>query len=92
MNKEMKNMAYYKAKAGIDLTKKPVGPIAEKIEPKKETYKVPTDYHDEYRKGKKDKEFDTRKINPGYEDPVKIQALHREGLTPGSQTFMKRKK
>ena len=30
MNKEMKNTAYYKAKAGIDLTKKPVGPIAEK--------------------------------------------------------------
>ena len=84
MNKEMKNMAYYKAKAGIDLTKKPVGPIAEKIEPKKETYKVPTNYDDEG--------FDTRKIDPGFEDPLKIQKLQREGLTPGSQKFMKRKK
>ena len=26
--KEMKNMAYWKSKAGIDLTKKPVGPRA----------------------------------------------------------------
>ena len=90
--KEMKNMAYWKSKAGIDLTKKPVGPRAEKIEPKKETYKVPTDYQDEYRKGKKGKGFDTRKIFPGYEDPIKIQALQREGLIPGSQTFIKRKK
>ena len=72
-----------------DLTKKPVGPKAKKKEPKKETYKAPTDYHDEYRKGKKGKGFDTRKINPSYEDPLKIQALHREGLTPGSQKMSK---
>ena len=66
------------------LTKTPVGPRAEKIEPKKETYKVPTDFDDEG--------FDTRKINPGYEDPIKIQHLHTKGLTPGSQEFVKKVK
>tara|TARA_R100000231_G_scaffold2166_6_gene3815 strand:+ start:257 stop:496 length:240 start_codon:yes stop_codon:yes gene_type:complete len=68
----------------FDLTKKKVGPVAEKIELKEETYKVPTNYDDEG--------FDTRKIDPGFEDPLKIQKLQREGLTPGSQKFMKRKK
>ena len=67
-----------------DLTKKPVGPRAKKKEPKKETYKVPTDYDDEG--------FDTRKITPGYEEPIKIQDLHRKGLTPGSQKFRKKAK
>ena len=30
-------------------------------------------------------------IIPGYEDPIKIQKLQREGLVPGSQKFMKKK-
>jgi hypothetical protein len=32
------------------------------------------------------------KITPGYEDPAKIQKLQREGMIPGSQTFIKKKK
>ena len=60
-----------------DLTKKPVGPRAKKKEPKKETNKLQTDNDDEG--------YDTRKIRPGYEEPIKIQDLHRKGLTPGSQ-------
>ena len=31
-------------------------------------------------------------LAPGFEDPIKIQKLQKEGLTPGSQKFMKRKK
>ena len=31
-------------------------------------------------------------ISPGFEDPIKIQKLQRKGLTPGSQTFIKKKK
>ena len=69
MSKEMKNTANYKAKAGIDLTKKPVGPRA--------TVK-PIDHN--------------VPLSPGYEDPIKIQKLQREGLIPGSQKFIKRKK
>jgi hypothetical protein len=70
--KEMKNMAYWKSKAGIDLTKKPVGPRAT---PKPST-EVAGDVD----------------LSPGYEDPIKIQKLQREALTPGSQKFIKRKK
>ena len=58
---------------------------AKKKEPKKESYKVPTDY-----KGAEG--FDTRKIDPGFEDPVKIQELQRRGITPDSQKFGKKKK
>jgi hypothetical protein len=29
-------------------------------------------------------------IDPGYEDPIKIQKVQREGITPDSQNFMKR--
>ena len=29
------------------------------------------------------------KITPGFEDPIKIQRLQREGLVPGSQNFIK---
>ena len=72
MNKEMKNTAYYKAKAGIDLTKKPTGPRAT---PKPSTEAA----------GDVD-------LSPSYEDPIKIQKVQREGLVPGSQKFMKRKK
>ena len=89
---KFKDLGSSPAKEKVDLTKKKVGPVAEKKEQKKETYKVPTDFHQDYRKGKKEKGFDTRRIVPNYEDPIKIQALHREGLTPGSQEFMKRKK
>jgi|TARA_R100000081_G_C4768653_1_gene144231 hypothetical protein len=69
--KEMKNMAYWKSKAGINLTKKPVGPVADK---------------------KEIKDNDSTPLSPGYEDPIKIQKLQREGLIPGSQTFIKKKK
>ena len=31
-------------------------------------------------------------LDPGFEDPVKIQKLQREGLIPGSQNFVKKKK
>ena len=70
--KEMKNMAYWKSKAGIDLTKKPTGPRAT---PKPSTEAA----------GDVD-------LSPSYEDPIKIQKVQREGLVPGSQKFMKRKK
>ena len=70
--KEMKNMAYWKSKAGIDLTKKPVGPRATKKKVKKEEDSVP--------------------LSPGFEDPIKIQKLQREGMIPGSQKFIKNKK
>ena len=31
------------------------------------------------------------KLDPGFEDPIKIQKLQREGLIPGSQKFGKKK-
>ena len=65
--KEMKNMAYWKSKVGINLTKKPVGPRAEK-----------KDLHNE-----------AAILTEG---PEKIQTLREKGLTPGSQTFIKKKK
>ena len=58
---------------------------AEKKEPKKESYKVPTNYGGY-------EGFDTRKIDPGFEDPLKIQELQRRGITPDSQKFGKNKK
>ena len=67
-----------------NLTKKPVGPVAEKKKIKEEKPKVPTNYDGEG--------FDTRKINPGFEDPLKIQDLQRKGLTPDSQKFSKKAK
>ena len=67
------------------LTKTPAGPTADKKVIKPKEYKVPTDY--EGAEG-----FDTRKITPGYEDPIKIQKLQREGLTPDSQKFYKKAK
>ena len=67
-----------------NLTKKPVGPVAEKKKVKEEEPKVPTNYDG--------KGFDTRKINPGFEDPLKIQKLQRKGLTPDSQKFSEKAK
>ena len=67
-----------------NLTKKPVGPIASEKEVKEEKPKVPTNYDGEG--------FDTRKIDPGFEDPLKIQKLQRMGLTPDSQKFSKKAK
>jgi hypothetical protein len=32
------------------------------------------------------------KLDPGYEDPIKIQKVQREGLVPGSQGFNKKAK
>ena len=37
-------------------------------------------------------DWDHDKIIPGFEDPAKIQKLQREGMIPGSQTFIKKKK
>ena len=39
---------------------------------------------------KKDKKTDVP-LSPGFEDPVKIQKIQREGLVPGSQKFVKKK-
>tara|TARA_R100000458_G_scaffold48505_1_gene47594 strand:- start:260 stop:571 length:312 start_codon:yes stop_codon:yes gene_type:complete len=41
---------------------------------------------------KKVKGNDNVPLSPGYEDPIKIQKLQREGLTPGSQKFVKKAK
>jgi len=38
------------------------------------------------------KEDDNVPLSPGYEDPVKIQKVQREGLTPGSQGFVEKVK
>tara|TARA_R110002012_G_scaffold125601_3_gene277229 strand:+ start:1405 stop:1935 length:531 start_codon:yes stop_codon:yes gene_type:complete len=38
---------------------------------------------------KKVKEDDSVPLSPGYEDPIKIQKIQREGLTPNSQKFSK---
>ena len=38
---------------------------------------------------KKIKENNNVPLSPGYEDPVKIQKVQREGLTPNSQKFSK---
>ena len=67
---KMKGMDFGNKK--VDLTKKPVGPIAT---PKPST-EVAGDVD----------------LSPGYEDSIKIQKVQREGLVPGSQKFMKRKK
>ena len=32
------------------------------------------------------------KLDPGFEDPIKIQRVQREGLTPGSQKCIKKAK
>jgi len=67
-----------------NLTKKPVGPVAGKKKIKEEEHKVPTNYDGEG--------FDTREINPGFEDPLKIQKVQKEGLTPNSKKFSKKAK
>ena len=58
------------------LTKTPVGPRATKKKVKKE----------------QGLEGSNIPLSPGYEDPIKIQKLQREGLTPGSQKFRKKAK
>ena len=67
---KMKGMDFGNKK--VDLTKKPVGPIAT---PKPST-EVAGDVD----------------LDPGFEDPIKIQKDQREGIVPGSQTFTKKKK
>ncbi len=59
-----------------NLTKKPVGPVAEKIEVKKGQGLEGSDIP----------------LSPGFEDPIKIQKVQREGLTPNSQKFSKKAK
>ena len=44
------------------------------------------------KKKKVKKEEDNVPLSPGFEDPIKIQKLQREGLVPGSQKFIKKKK
>jgi len=44
------------------------------------------------KKKKVKKQEDNVPLSPGFEDPIKIQKLQREGLVPGSQTFIKKKK
>ena len=39
---------------------------------------------------KKEIKDDNVPLSPGFEDPIKIQKLQREGLTPGSQKFIKK--
>ena len=51
----------------------------------KPPYKKPVGPIAEKKKVKK--EEDNVPLSPGYEDPIKIQKLQREGLTPGSQKF-----
>tara|TARA_R110000737_G_scaffold334299_1_gene352466 strand:+ start:419 stop:775 length:357 start_codon:yes stop_codon:yes gene_type:complete len=58
--------------------KKPTGPRAE-VKPTKN-------------EGGKGLEGSDIPLSPGFEDPIKIQKLQREGLTPGSQKLIKRKK
>tara|TARA_R100000152_G_scaffold18364_1_gene10135 strand:+ start:199 stop:822 length:624 start_codon:yes stop_codon:yes gene_type:complete len=60
------------------LTKTPTGPRAA-------TY---TEYTQPIPKKIKEKPSEV-KLDPGYEDPVKIQRVQREGLTPHSQKFSK---
>ena len=43
-------------------------------------------------KKKVKQEPDGVKLDPGFEDPIKIQKLQREGLIPGSQKFAKKAK
>ena len=38
------------------------------------------------------KEKDNVPLSPGFEDPIKIQKVQREGLTPNSQKFSKKAK
>jgi len=64
-----------------NLTKKPVGPVAEKIEVKDERVTL----GEAFMGG--DIKFD-----PGYEDPLKIQKVQKEGLTPNSKKFSKKAK
>ena len=61
-----------------DLTKKPVGPRAKKKEVKDDRVTV----------GKAFMGGDI-KLDPGYEDPAKIQKVQREGVTPHSQKMSK---
>ena len=60
-------------KAPFKMKRKPVGPIATKRKFKRDLT---------IREGGKS-------FTPGYEDPVKIQKVQREGITPHSQKFGK---
>ena len=53
-------------------------------------YKKPVGPVAENKKIKKETPGDVD-LSPGFEDPIKIQKLQREGLVPGSQTFIKNK-
>ena len=82
-------MKYKKGKGFPFKTEEPEGPVApehmlhaKEKEPKEEIYKVPTDHPGA-------EGFDTRRIDPGFEDPLKVQELQRKGITPDSQKFGK---
>ena len=64
-----------------NLTKKPVGPVAEKNEVKDDRVTL----------GRAFMGGDI-KLDPGFEDIKKIQKVQRKGLTPNSQKFSKKAK
>ena len=61
-----------------NLTKKPVGPVAEKKTVKDDRVTLARAFMG-----------GDIKLDPGFEDIKKIQKVQREGLTPGSQKFSK---
>jgi len=64
---------------------KPKSVVSARPKPaEKESYEVPVVIRGE-------EVSDTRRIDYGYEDPIKIQKLQQEGLTPDSQNFVKKK-
>ena len=76
------------AKQKVDLTKKEgLGPRAEKkgVDPFSKEEQIIENMTNVSR-------ISEIPISPGFEDPIKIQKLQRKGLTPGSQTFIKKKK
>ena len=56
---------------------------------KKDLYKTPVGPRATKKKVKRN---DNVPLSPGFEDPIKIQRLQREGLTPDSQEFHKKAK
>ena len=94
--KVVKNMARME-KAG-KLAKQSMKKVARPAEKKrtitdetkmKPPYKKPVGPRAEVKPTKKEVSGDV-KLDPGYEDPIKIQKVQREGLVPGSQKFVKK--
>tara|TARA_R110002167_G_scaffold87526_1_gene236474 strand:+ start:541 stop:780 length:240 start_codon:yes stop_codon:yes gene_type:complete len=77
---QIKNMAYWKAKNGLP------GIDNDGVPRKKKT-----GFPSETEKSSKEIPGDVD-LDPGYEDSLKIQKVQREGITPYSQEFGKKKK